>query len=72
MNEEWVQMLVAWLPLLVFLALFVVFARRAGLKARAPSGRTMIDLYEEQVIEARRTNELLARIAVVLEQRGQK
>jgi hypothetical protein len=39
------------------------------MQARGSSGATMIELYEQQVAESRRTNANLERIAAALEKR---
>jgi hypothetical protein len=70
MNEEWTAVLVAWLPFLLLIAVLVLFGWKQGMRARGPSGSSMIELYEQQVLEVRKTNALLERIAVALETRA--
>jgi hypothetical protein len=70
MSEEWISFLVAWLPFMLLIAALVVMARWQGMRARGPSGASLIELYEQQVAETRRMNATLERIAVALEKRG--
>jgi hypothetical protein len=70
MSEEWVSVLVAWLPFLLLIVALVVMARWQGTRSRGPSGHSLIELYEQQVAETRRLNTTLERIAVALEQRA--
>jgi ATP-dependent Zn protease len=69
MSEEWISFLVAWLPFILLIAALVVMARWQGMRARGPSGASLIELYEQQVAETRRMNATLERIAVALEKR---
>jgi hypothetical protein len=48
----------------------VAMARWQGMRARGPSGASLIELYEQQVAETRRMNATLERIAVALEKRA--
>ncbi|MBR1173542.1 hypothetical protein JQ617_06205 [Bradyrhizobium sp. KB893862 SZCCT0404] len=66
--EKWmVELALSWLPFVVLVGVWFWFARRSGMQARAKSGVTMIELYEQQVIETRRMNGFLERIALSLE-----
>jgi hypothetical protein len=56
--------------LLLILLVFVIFARRGGMQARAPSGRSMIELYELQLEEMKRSAAAMERIAQALETRN--
>jgi ATP-dependent Zn protease len=67
--NEWISLAVSWLPFLLLIALWFWFARTSGMRARGSSGATMIELYEQQVAETRRTNDILERIATSLEKR---
>jgi ATP-dependent Zn protease len=68
--NEWLSLLVSWLPLLLLIGVWFWLSRSAGMKARGRSGITIIELYEQQVEETRRMNVTLERIAVALEKRG--
>ena len=56
MSEEWISVLVAWLPFVLLIGALVVFGRWQGMRARGPSGSSLIELYEQQVAETRRMN----------------
>jgi hypothetical protein len=71
MSADLLNAFVSWLPILVFVAIAICDARSAGLRARAPSGVTMLELYELQVAEPRRMNATLERIAAIMEKRAQ-
>jgi len=70
MGMDWPALLASWGPILLFIAVFIVFARMSGMRARAPSGRSMIELYELQLAEMKRNFAVLERIAVALESRA--
>lgn len=59
-----VNLIMSWLPFLVLVGVWLWFSRR---NARASSGASWVDLFEQQVVEAQRTNALLERIAAALE-----
>ncbi len=65
--NDWMSLLLSWLPFLVLIGTWFWLSRKVGMQARGKSGTTMIDLYEQQVAEFRRTNVMLERIAVSLE-----
>jgi hypothetical protein len=71
MSADLLNAFVSWPPILVFVAIAIWYARSAGLRARAPSGVTMLELYELQVAETRRMNATLERIAAIMEKRAQ-
>lgn len=70
MAEEWITVLVNWLPFLILIAVFLLLARWQGMRSRGPSGHSLIELYEQQVAEIRKLNASLERIAVALEKRA--
>jgi Zn-dependent protease with chaperone function len=64
-SPPWViSLIVSWLPFLVLIAVWLWLSRRYW---RGSSGTSWVDLCEQQVVESRRTNELLERIAAALE-----
>ena len=69
MSADLLNALVSWLPILVFVGIAIWYARSAGLRGCAPSGVTMLELYEQQVAETRRMNATLERIAAIMEKR---
>jgi len=70
MSEEWISFFVTWLPFLLLIGAFVAFGRWHGMRAKGPSGSSLIELYEQQVAETRRMNTTLERIAAALEKRA--
>ena len=70
MSTDLVNTIVSSLPILVFVGIAIWYARSAGLRARAPSGVTMLELYEQQVAETRRMNATPERIAAIMENRA--
>ncbi len=70
MPQPVIDLIASWLPFVVLIGFFVVFAQRGGMRARAPSGRTMIELYELQLEEMKRNAAAIERIAQLLERRG--
>ncbi|MBR0828139.1 hypothetical protein JQ596_21620 [Bradyrhizobium manausense] len=66
---KWVELLISWMPFVVLMGLWFWFSRRNGMQARGSSGATLIELYEQQVVETRRMNGFLERIAATLEKR---
>ena len=67
--NEWISLVVSWLPFVLLIGVWFWLARRNGMQARGSSGATMIELYEQQVAETRRMNGILERIAVAMERR---
>ena len=70
MPRAVIDLIVSWAPLLLFFGVLIFFVRRGGMHARAPSGHTMIELYELQLDEMKRNAAALERIAQALERRG--
>jgi hypothetical protein len=67
--NDWMGLIVAWLPFVVLIGVWFWFSRKNGMQARGSSGTTLIELYEQQVAETRRMNANLERIAASLEKR---
>jgi hypothetical protein len=70
MPQTIAELIASWAPIIVFLAIIVFFMRSGGVRARGPSGRTMVELYELHVEEMKRHTTALERIAQALERRG--
>jgi hypothetical protein len=70
MPQSMIDLIATWAPIAVFLVAMVVIARRGGVQARGPSGRTMVELYELYLEEMKRNTATLERIAQALERRG--
>ena len=64
------ELIAGWAPFIIFLAIIVFFMRSGGVRARGPSGRTMVELYELYLEEMKRQATALERIAQALERRG--
>jgi hypothetical protein len=69
MSADLISALTSSVPILIFVGIAIWYARSAGLRARAPSGVTMLELYEQQVAETRRMNATLERMAAIMEKR---
>lgn len=67
--NKWIELAISWLPFLLLIGLWFWFSRTNGMRARGSSGATLIELYEQQVVETRRMNANLERIAASLEKR---
>ena len=66
MKNEWIDLLVSWLPFLILIGVtFLLINRRA-----TGNVSTMTALQERQIAESQRTNALLERIAISLEKRA--
>lgn len=66
MKNEWIDLVISWLPFLVLMAVWLLFASRKA----TGNVSTMTALHERQIGESQRTNALLERIAVSLEKRA--
>jgi Trk-type K+ transport system membrane component len=62
-RQDWISLLVNWLPFIVLIVVFVALSRGGG--------RTS-NFYEQQIAELKRNNTMLERIAVALEKRNEK
>jgi len=60
-----VELIVSWLPFIVLIGVWLWLSRRWSPGA----GAKLVELYEQQIIETRRMNVFLERIAVSLEKR---
>jgi hypothetical protein len=67
---DWSTLITAWGPMLLLVAVWLVLSRLNGMRAKAPSGRNMLELYELQLEQMQRNVAVLERIAVALEQRA--
>jgi hypothetical protein len=68
MQGDWLSMLLSWWPFVVMIIAWIVVMRFS--RPRSASGATMIELYEQQIAETRRTNATLERMATALEKRA--
>jgi hypothetical protein len=67
---DWSALIAAWGPMLLLIAVWFLLSRWNGMRAKAPSGRNMLELYELQLEQMQRNVAVLERIAVALEQRA--
>lgn len=67
---DWTSLLVSWGPMLMLLAVWFIISRAHGMRAKAPSGRSLLELYEAQLEEMKRNAALMERIAVALESKA--
>jgi hypothetical protein len=63
-GNNW-SVLLSWWPFVVLIAAYILCVRFT--RQRTASGLTMIELYEQQIVETRRTNATLERIAAALD-----
>jgi hypothetical protein len=70
MPQPIIDLLASWGPVLAIVAVFIFFARSNGMRARSPTGRTLIELYELHLEEMKRSTATLERIAQALERRA--
>jgi hypothetical protein len=71
-TQMMTDLITTWAPLVLLLAV-MLFALRSmrGMRARSPSGRTLVELYELSLEEMKRNTATLERIAQALERRNQ-
>lgn len=68
MNGNWWPVLLSWWPFVVLILAYILCVRFT--RQRSASGLTMIELYEQQIAETRRTNATLERIAAAVDKRS--
>ena len=68
---DWSNLVASWGPFILLIVVWLVLSRLNGMRARAPSGRTMLELYELQLEEMKRNVAALERIAAAMEKRAQ-
>jgi len=71
-EPHWlVSLIVSWLPFIALIMVWVWLSRSMGMRWRSRSSATWLELTEQQVVETRRMNATLERIALALEKRVQ-
>ena len=71
-EPNWlVNLITSWVPFIVLVIVWIWLSRSMGMRWRSRTGASMIELYEQQVLETRRMNATLERIALALEKRPQ-
>ncbi|CCE05947.1 conserved hypothetical protein [Bradyrhizobium sp. STM 3843] len=67
MQNRWlVELFVSWLPFIILIGVWLWLSRRWS----AGSAAKLVQLYEQQIVESRRMNAHLERIAISLEKRA--
>jgi len=69
MDQVWINFLVSWSPFLLLILAWIWLVWILRSRSRAPSGRTIPELYEQQLDELKRHTIALERIAQALENR---
>ena len=72
MNQYWVSVFVSWMPFVALIVVWILCVRFTSRQRTTSSGLTMIELYEQQIAETRRTNATLEKIAAVLDRASLK
>ncbi|WP_257165721.1 hypothetical protein [Bradyrhizobium sp. SRS-191] len=67
MKNQWMDLLISWLPFLILIAVWFAFSKRMNVTKMSTQ---LHDHYERQIAETQRMNTLLERIAVSLEKRA--
>jgi hypothetical protein len=67
-THELLAALFSWWPFVMLIGAWIVITRYC--RPRTASGTTIVDLYEQQIAETRRTNEMLEKIAATLDKRS--
>ena len=65
MNSNGWYILLSWWPFVVLMTAYILCVRFT--RQRTASGLMMIELYEQQIAETRRTNAMLEKIAAAVD-----
>ncbi|HEY1543116.1 MAG TPA: hypothetical protein VGG01_11960 [Xanthobacteraceae bacterium] len=68
MDGNWGSLLLSWVPFVGIVLAYILCVRFS--RQRTAAGLTIIDLYELQIVEMRRTNTTLEKIAAALDKRS--
>jgi hypothetical protein len=68
MDGNWGSLLLSWVPFVGIVLADILCVRFS--RQRTAAGLTIIDLYELQIVEMRRTNTTLEKIAAALDKRS--
>jgi ATP-dependent Zn protease len=72
MGQDFVQLLLSWLPILALVGVFVYFVQRSQSVYTGRSGKTHGEMLEEYVAELRRQNDLIEKAVQDQEARLQR
>ncbi|PAY07748.1 MULTISPECIES: hypothetical protein [Bradyrhizobium] len=64
MNGDWMSVLLSWWPFVMLIGAWILIVRLN--RQRTASGLSVVELYEQQIAETRRTNAILEKIADAL------
>ena len=71
-SNPWIEILVAWLPMLLLIAVWIYYATKSQGIYRGKSGKTHGEMLEEHIAEMRRQNDLLEKLVKDQEARLQQ
>ena len=71
-SNPWIEILVAWLPMLLLIAVWIYYATKSQGIYRGKSGKTHGEMLEEYIAEMRRHNYLLEKLVKDQETRLQR
>jgi hypothetical protein len=72
MGQDFVQLLLVWLPILALVGVFVYFVQRSQSVYTGRSGKTHGEMLEEYVAELKRQNDLIEKVVQDQEARLQR
>ncbi len=72
MGQDFVQLLLSWLPILALVGVFVYFVQRSQGVYTGRSGKTHGEMLEEYVAELKRQNDLIEKVVQDQEARLQR
>lgn len=72
MGQDFVQLLLSWLPILALVGVFVYFVQRSQSVYTGRSGKTHGEMLEEYVAELKRQNDLIEKVVQDQEARLQR
>jgi hypothetical protein len=71
-TESIVSLVVNWLPLAVFIGVFIYFANRSQRVYTSRNGKTHGEMLEEYIVEMKRQNDLIEKVVQDQEARLQR
>jgi ATP-dependent Zn protease len=72
MGQDFVQLLLNWLPILALVGVFVYFVQRSQSVYTGRGGKTHGEMLEEYVVELKRQNDLIEKVVQDQEARLQR
>jgi ATP-dependent Zn protease len=71
-NFNWVEALVSWFPMLLLIGVWVFFMRQMKGFSKSSTGKTGIQIAEQNMLELKRHNDLLEKLVQSQDQRIQR